>query len=86
MSNELKVLFFAALREQLDTAQLSVAVPVAGISAEQLLLQLIEQGGSCWRDALQQRPLLAINQQMAAWSDPVMPGDEVALFPPVTGG
>jgi molybdopterin synthase sulfur carrier subunit len=28
----------------------------------------------------------AVNQDYAELSDPVRPGDEVAFFPPVTGG
>ncbi|MGI4745708.1 MAG: MoaD/ThiS family protein [Janthinobacterium lividum] len=29
---------------------------------------------------------VAINQEFAGPDDPVGPGDEIALFPPVTGG
>ena len=29
---------------------------------------------------------VAINHQYAAWDSPVADGDEVAFFPPVTGG
>jgi molybdopterin converting factor small subunit len=29
---------------------------------------------------------VAVNQEYARPSDPVKPGDEIALFPPVTGG
>jgi molybdopterin synthase sulfur carrier subunit len=28
----------------------------------------------------------ARNQQIAAWNDPIADGDEIAFFPPVTGG
>ena len=34
--------------------------------------------GKTWR--------VAVNQQMADLATPVKPGDEVAFFPPVTGG
>ncbi|MGM0450475.1 MAG: MoaD/ThiS family protein, partial [Pseudomonadota bacterium] len=30
--------------------------------------------------------LMAVNQAMAREATPVQPGDEVAFFPPVTGG
>jgi molybdopterin converting factor small subunit len=29
---------------------------------------------------------VAINQQLASWDSQVTPGDEIAFFPPVTGG
>ncbi|MDA8420065.1 MAG: MoaD/ThiS family protein [Pseudomonadota bacterium] len=32
------------------------------------------------------RVLVAINQEYAAMDHPVGPGDEIAFFPPVTGG
>jgi molybdopterin converting factor small subunit len=37
-------------------------------------------------DALPPRPLVAVNQQYAAYDRVIEPGDEIALIPPVAGG
>jgi molybdopterin synthase sulfur carrier subunit len=44
--------------------------------------------GGAWHTALAQGRALrvAVNQEMAQPTTPVKPGDEVAFFPPVTGG
>jgi molybdopterin synthase sulfur carrier subunit len=81
----IKVLYFAGLREQLGTAGEDLdASPttVAGLRA-----QLMSRGGA-WQSALAQGKALrvAVNQEMAQPSTPVKPGDEIAFFPPVTGG
>jgi molybdopterin synthase sulfur carrier subunit len=44
--------------------------------------------GGAWQSALAEGKALrvAVNQEMALPTTPVKPGDEVAFFPPVTGG
>ncbi len=44
--------------------------------------------GGTWGSALAQGKALrvAVNQEVAQPTTPVKPGDEVAFFPPVTGG
>ena len=80
-----KILYFAGLREQLGTPgeDLDVApTTVAGLRS-----QLMARGGA-WQSALAQGKALrvAVNQEMAQPTTPVKPGDEIAFFPPVTGG
>ena len=80
-----KVLYFAGLREQLGTPgeDLELApTTVAGLRS-----QLMARGGA-WQSALAQGKALrvAVNQEMAQPTTPVKPGDEIAFFPPVTGG
>ncbi|MFY0665225.1 MAG: molybdopterin converting factor subunit 1 [Natronospirillum sp.] len=77
-----QVLFFARLREALPAAELEWPWQ-AGTVAE-LKQQLIAQGDS-WQP-LNDELLVAVNQEMARLNTPVQPGDEVAFFPPVTGG
>ena len=82
---KVKVLYFAGLREQLGTSDedLDVApTTVAGLRS-----QLMERGGA-WQSALAQGRALrvAVNQEMAQPATPLKAGDEVAFFPPVTGG
>ncbi|WP_368737495.1 molybdopterin synthase sulfur carrier subunit [Grimontia sedimenti] len=55
-------------------------------SAEDIRQHLAEKGDK-WALALEQGKLLvAINQTISELSSPVKAGDEVAFFPPVTGG
>lgn len=79
------VLFFAKVRDQLQTAKIQVPYTKA-IDVQQLLVDL-QQRGEVWRITLtQQNLLVAVNQVMAKLEQPLNDGDEVAFFPPVTGG
>lgn len=80
----IKVLFFAQTREQVGVD--SVMVDADNITAEDLREQLCAKGNE-WAQALQTGKLLvAINQDMVSMASMVKTGDEVAFFPPVTGG
>jgi len=81
----IKVLFFAQLREQLDCAE--VALEVAPSTSIKGIKQLLAERGEQWQKAFGKNNLLsAINQNMVDDSALVQQGDEVAFFPPVTGG
>lgn len=86
MSNEtLTVRFFARLREELDTEALELPAE-PGLTAGDLLTQLAARGGA-WSQLQGGQPvMIAVNQTMARPSTHVQAGDEVAFFPPVTGG
>lgn len=77
-----KVVFFARLREALPVAELAWTWQ-AGTVAD-LKQQLVGQGAE-WQP-LNDDLLVAVNQEMARLNTPVQSGDEVAFFPPVTGG
>ena len=78
------VLFFAQTRELVGVDKLEVDAQFE--TAEALRHHLAEQGGK-WALALKARKLLvAINQSIAPLSASIKDGDEVAFFPPVTGG
>lgn len=82
----LSVLYFASLRESIGRGSEQIAVPVpADVSA---LMIFLRARGSPWSDALGvgKRWRVAVNQEMAAMNTPLNAGDEVAIFPPVTGG
>lgn len=82
----LKVLFFAKLREELGTAELILADESA-TTTSQLRQILIDNNGDQWRDSLfANNIIVAVNQEVVDWSHPVKAGDEIAFFPPVTGG
>ncbi|MGB2740331.1 MAG: molybdopterin synthase sulfur carrier subunit [Cognaticolwellia sp.] len=81
----IKVLFFARLREQLSTDSLEISASNAK-TTEQIRQQLAEKG-ELWAKVMAADSLLvAVNQQITDWSHSVHEGDEVAFFPPVTGG
>jgi sulfur-carrier protein len=79
----IRVLYFARLRETFDRAEESVAECPATVDD---LVQLLSQRGEPWREVLAGQVLVAVNQEMAQPSTPLRDGDEVGLFPPVTGG
>lgn len=83
----LKVLFFAQIRERLDCASLELDFPADGIDVDTLLGQLCQQHGALWQEILTQDNIIrAVNQSVVEGSPPLQDGDEVAFFPPVTGG
>lgn len=80
----IKVLFFAQTRELVDCD--SLTVEGAFETVEALRAHLATQPGK-WELALQPGKLLAaVNQSIVALDSALQDGDEVAFFPPVTGG
>ncbi|MCB1852931.1 MAG: MoaD/ThiS family protein [Gammaproteobacteria bacterium] len=80
----IKLLFFARLREELKCDGESMeAVP----DLQSLVAQLQARGG-VWSEVFggNQLILMSVNQEMADLDTPLTDGDEVAFFPPVTGG
>ena len=82
----LRVLFFARVREQLGCD--SVELPLTGTSTTVAgLLATLIQRGPTWQAALGQPNLVvAVNQRVVDQATGLSAGDEVAFFPPVTGG
>lgn len=81
----LKVLFFAQTRELTGVDQLSISAQDFA-TAEQLRRHLSEKGDK-WALALEKGKLLvAINQTLMPLETTIKSGDEIAFFPPVTGG
>jgi molybdopterin synthase sulfur carrier subunit len=81
----IKVLYFASLREQIGKSAEDLAW--SGGTVEDLKKALQAKGGA-YEKALSGKALVraAVNQEMVQASAPVKAGDEVAFFPPVTGG
>ncbi len=87
MAAPLRVLYFAWLRERVGMAEEDIMLPedvtdVAGLTAwlrgRSPGHEAALSGGKVLR--------CAVNQDFAGPDAPVRPGDEVAFFPPVTGG
>jgi molybdopterin synthase sulfur carrier subunit len=78
--------YFASLRETLGVADEQLELP-AGIKDVADLCNWLRERGGTWDSALADRQLhVAVNQVIARQDSPVADGDEVAWFPPVTGG
>ena len=75
---------FAALREALGVESQQVELAEASTVAD-LIEQLIRQDKK-WQPLTADHVLVAVNQTMAEPTMPLSEGDEVAFFPPVTGG
>lgn len=83
----MKLLYFAWLRGKLGKSSEELTPP-AFVRNVGDLLDWLETQGPAYKAALADRRAVkvAVNQDYAALDHPVKPGDEVALFPPVTGG
>ena len=84
---KVKVLFFASLREQLGTGAEDMELP-AGVSTVEALRSHLRSRGGAYERAFSDKHLVraAVNQEMAQPGAAIKAGDEVAFFPPVTGG
>ena len=74
-----KVLYFASLREMLGKAEDTIVLekPVQALSVWQSLNPEVSLPDAC---------LIAVNQEYASSGSNIKAGDELAFFPPVTGG
>jgi len=84
---KVNVLFFAGLREQLGVPSLEVDLP-GGVTTVAGLKSFLAEKGGAWQEALSGKKLVraAVNQDMVDAGAKIEAGDEVAFFPPVTGG
>lgn len=81
----IKILYFASLAESLGLKSEQVDADVTDVSE---LLENLRARGEPYASALAagNKVLSAVNQEMASGNTRVKVGDEVAFFPPVTGG
>ena len=76
--NVITVRYFASLRERLGRSE--DQLEVAGLSC------VADVWNRVSAEPLPANALVAINQEYASSESPVRAGDEIAFFPPVTGG
>lgn len=82
----IRLRFFASLREQLGVGEEQVELP-AGVGDVAGLTGWLQARGRTWHEALaDERLRVAVNQAIVRDDAAVRDGDEVAWFPPVTGG
>lgn len=82
----IKVLYFAALRDALGRSAEFLALPPGVATVGELQLFLADRGEQWKALEVGRNVRAARNQRMVGLSEPVSPGDEIAFFPPVTGG
>ncbi len=83
----MRILYFAWLRQKIGVAEEDVAPPAEVLDIAGLRAWLATRSpghAAAFADAKQIRA--AVNQDFAAPDHPVAAGDEIAFFPPVTGG
>jgi molybdopterin synthase sulfur carrier subunit len=83
----MKLLYFAWLRAKIGTAEEELALP-SQVRDVNGLLQWLKSRGPGYADALKDLSTVrvAVNQDYVGPEHVIHDGDEVAIFPPVTGG
>ena len=83
----MKLLYFAWLRARIGQAEEELALP-EGVHDVAGLLEWLRGRGGTYAEALRDLSVIrvAVNQDYVGSGHPLRDGDEVALFPPVTGG
>ena len=76
------VTLFASYADAFGRPRVDVPVP-PGATVGEMVARIRADGAS---GQLPDRPLVAVNQEYAAYDRVLEPGDEVALIPPVSGG
>jgi molybdopterin synthase sulfur carrier subunit len=81
----IRVIFLAQLREQLGVSEIELSsAPIKTL--DDLKKQLVIQSPKWEAALLNTKVLAAVNHAYAKGHQPLADGDEVAFFPPVTGG
>jgi molybdopterin synthase sulfur carrier subunit len=77
---DIKVRYFASMRDRIGRTEDSVSINQDAVTVEDLWKQI--SGG----EDLPNSTLIAVNMEYTDGSHALKNGDEVAFFPPVTGG
>jgi molybdopterin synthase sulfur carrier subunit len=87
LRDPLTILYFAWLRERVGSAQEQLELP-EGVETVARLVDYLSMLDPAHAAAFLNRGVIrcAVNREFADISYPIRPGDEVAFFPPVTGG
>ena len=85
-SSIVKLVYLARLREALGTSHERYAVD--GPTTVGQIREALRVRGGAWASELGPGRAVraAVNHEVASADSPVVPGDELAFFPPVTGG
>lgn len=83
----MKLLYFAWVRQRVGISEENIDLPAGVATVQQLIAWLIARGSN-YAEAFKEpkRIRVAVNQDHVGTAHPVNQQDEVAFFPPVTGG
>ena len=84
--NMVQLRFFASLREALGVGEERMELP-ADVRTVKELRQILQQRSTTWQQALSNTQIsTALNHELVRGDANVTDGDEIAWYPPVTGG
>ena len=83
----MQLLYFGWVRAKIGVSGEKIERP-AGVSDVRSLIDWLQDRGSVHSEALEDLSVIrvAVNQEMAEMDTAIAANDEVALFPPMTGG
>ena len=83
----MKLLYFAWVRQRIGSSEEDITAPPS-INTVAALVEFLRRRGAGYEAAFRDLKLLrvAVNQEHAGFDARIGPNDEVAFFPPVTGG
>ncbi|TNE57978.1 MAG: molybdopterin converting factor subunit 1 [Alphaproteobacteria bacterium] len=83
----MKLLYFAWMRQRIGTGEETLTKPDGMATVAELIAHLAARGPG-YAAAFENPAVIkvAINQDYADFTSPIADGDEIAFFPPVTGG
>ncbi len=83
----MKILYFAWLRQKVGHGEETIELP-ADVTTISTLVEWLVTRGENYQDAFKDTTAIkvAINQEFSDFDATIKSGDEIAFFPPVTGG
>ena len=83
----LKIVYFASLQDKIGRSEEILELPAGVENLAQLVDVLGDKHGDAWSAVINGSTILsAVNHEMCEPSQTIKDGDEIAFFPPVTGG
>lgn len=83
----LKIKFFASLRESLRISEVRLELDAQRVYSVQAVTEQLSKKGDLWQQLLaDESTVTALNHSQCDSTAVVSDGDELAYFPPVTGG
>jgi molybdopterin synthase sulfur carrier subunit len=82
-----KLLYFAWVRQKIGSSEEDITAP-SSVTTVAALVEFLRKRGAGYEAAFRDMKLLrvAVNQEHAGFDARIGPNDEIAFFPPVTGG